>query len=48
MTEKKRTFNGEIVDIFVELIIKNKKYHLLKKIINLEHLKMIIRDEMLL
>ena len=36
-----------MVDIFTELITKNKSYHLLKKANNKENLKMIIRDEML-
>jgi hypothetical protein len=42
-----RTYNREIVDIFAELIAKHKKYHLLKKINNIENLRIIIRDEML-
>ena len=43
-----RTYNGEIVDTFAELIEKNKKYYLLKKINNIENLRVIIRDEMLI
>ena len=43
----KRAYIGEIVDIFAELITKNNKYHLLKKINNLENIRIIIRDEML-
>ena len=42
-----RTYNREIVDTFAELISKHKKYHLLKKINNIENLRIIIRDEML-
>ena len=42
-----KTYNGEIVDVFAELIEKNKKYHLLKKLDNIENLRIIIRDEML-
>ena len=42
-----RTYNGEIVDTFAELIAKHKKYNLLKKINNIENLRIIIRDEML-
>ena len=35
-------------DIFAELITKNKKYLLLKKINNIENIRIIIRDEMLI
>ena len=35
------------MDIFAELIIKNNKYYLLKKINYLENIRIIIRDEML-
>ena len=44
----KRAYIGEIVDIFAELITKNNKYYLLKKINNLENIRIIIRDEMLI
>ena len=43
----KRAYIGEIVDIFAELVTKNNKYYLLKKINNLENIRIIIRDEML-
>lgn len=42
-----RTYNEEIMDIFFELITKNKKHHLLKTINNKENLRIIIRDEIL-
>ena len=35
------------MDIFAELITKNNKYYLLKKINYLENIRIIIRDEMI-
>ena len=41
-----KTYNEEIIDIFAELVEKNKKYYLLKKLDKIENLRKIIRDEM--
>ena len=47
--EKKlnKNYNSEIIDLFAELVDKNKKYYLLKKIEIIECVRQILRDEMI-